>query len=85
MGLHRQVEALIRCLGRGSIGVVLASASILSACEGAVGESPGKSSTDAAFDASEAVASENFELLVGLEVRDDVLRLGVGDYALDAN
>ena len=75
MGLHRQVGVLIRCLGRGSAGVVVASASILGACQGAVGESPGKSSTDAALDASEAVASENFELLVWLEVLDDVLRL----------
>ena len=57
----------------------------LGACEGAVGESPGESSTDAAFDASQALARENFELHVGLEVRDDVLRLGVGDDVLEAN
>ena len=56
VGLHRQVEALIHCLGPGSVCVVVASASILGACEGAVGESPGKSSTNAAGDASEAVA-----------------------------
>lgn len=85
MRLHRQVEALIHCLGPGSVGVVVASASILGACESAVGESPGKGSADAAFDASEAVASEDLELLVGLEVRDDVLRLGVGDDVLEAN
>ena len=85
MGLRGEVEALICCLDPGSVGVVVAAASILSARKSSVGESPGESSSDAALHSGKAVASEDLEVLMGLVVLDDVLSLGIGDDELEAN
>ena len=85
MGLRGEVEALICCLDPGSVGVVVAAASILGARKSAVGEGPGESGSDAALDSGKAVACENLEVLVGLKVLDNMLSLGVGDDELEAD
>ena len=73
----------IGCWVPWAASLVVTSVSFLGAREGSVGERPGEGRTDAGLEGGELLASDDLEVLVGLELRDDVLGRGVGDDELE--